>query len=83
MDPGSLIYAGALDHKTFENLQKMKVLDERFDGYSDFRWGTAVIMQNLQKIIALNLLRDKDVQKLLALLDLAAEHNCGLMVYGD
>jgi len=84
-DPGKsmLVYAGGLEDDTFHNLQKKGVIDERFDYYSDFRWGTELIEQIKQSIWKKNLERDTDVQKLMELLHIAEENGSGLMAYGD
>lgn len=84
-DPGQshLTYAGSLDDKTFDNLQKKGIIDDRFDYYSDFRWGTQLIGQVRKTIQNKSMEKDSDVQLLLKLLDIAGRQNNGLIAYGD
>jgi hypothetical protein len=79
----SLTHAGGLDDKTFHNLQKKGIIDQRFDFYSDFRWGTQLVSQMQQTIQRKNMGGDTDVQKLVLLLDLAGQKESGLIAYGD
>lgn len=84
--PGSLQeldFAGDLDDKTFHNLQKKGIIDDRFDYYSDFRWGFAILKQIRERIVQKQLHTDTDVVKLLRLIDAALEKQVGLMAYGD
>jgi hypothetical protein len=46
----SLTFAGGLDETTFDNLQRKGIIDDRFDCYSTFRWGTHLIAQIRQII---------------------------------
>ena len=84
-DPGrgSLIYAGGLDDMTFDNLQRKGIIDDKFDFYSNFRWGTSLIAQIRQTIQKKNMESDSDVRALVVLLDLAERHESGLIAYGD
>jgi len=73
---------GSLDDQIFERLKVKKIIPERFDYYSDFRWSIALIQQ-----IRVNILNhprsDSDVQSLLSLLDIANYHDSGLVAYAD
>ena len=79
----ALPFAGELDETIVENLQDKGIIDERFDVYSTFRWGTDLIDQMRQTIQKKNMGRDADVLELLKLFDIAQKNNCGLMAYGD
>jgi len=76
-------YAGGLDDNTFENLQKKGIVDKRFDDYSDFRWGTEMILQIRQTIQKKKMEKDTDVQKLVILFEAAEQQRSGLIAYGD
>jgi hypothetical protein len=78
-----LVLAGSLDNETFERLKRKQVIDGRFDYYTDFRWSRALTMQMRSKILQHQLQADSDVQKLLNLLNLADQHNSGLIAYAD
>ena len=73
---------GSLDDQIFERLKVKKIIPERFDYYSDFRWSIALIQQ-----IRVNILNhprsDSDVQSLLSLLHIANSHDSGLVAYAD
>jgi hypothetical protein len=81
--PTGLKYAGGLDDETFYSLQDKGIIDERFDYYKDFRWGTEILKQIRQTIIKKNIKVDADVKKLFALLDIAEKNNTGLIAYCD
>jgi hypothetical protein len=82
--PGQLLkYAGGLDDKTFDNLQRKGIIDKRFDYYSDFRWGKELVEQLRQRIGKQKIEKDTDVQKLMCILNLAELHESGLIAYGD
>ena len=40
-----LDYAGGLESDVFDQLIRKKIIDSRFDFYSDFRWGNQLIRQ--------------------------------------
>ena len=84
-NPGqsNLTHAGGLDDRTFDRLQRKGIIDDRFDYYSDFRWGTELIKQIRKKIKTKGMEKDSDVQSLLALLDIAGQQNTGLIAYGE
>lgn len=82
-EEAGLEFAGDLDDITFDLLQNKGVIDQRFDYYSDFRWGTALIQQMQQYILQKQLQSDSDVKKLLLLLDAAEREQSGLAAYGD
>jgi hypothetical protein len=79
----NLTYAGGLDDKTFDNLQRKGIIGDRFDYYSNFRWGTQLIEQMRQTIQKKKMEKDSDVQTLVTLLDIAGRQNSGLIAYGD
>jgi hypothetical protein len=80
---GDLTYAGGLDDKIFDNLQRKGIIDERFDYYSDFRWETSLIGKIRQTIKNKKMEKDTDVKALIVLLDLAGQTGSGLIAYGD
>lgn len=47
--PGNLEYVGGIDFFTFQQLVNKKIIDARFDYYSDFRWTKEVIEQMIQR----------------------------------
>ncbi len=79
----TLPFAGELDETTFENLQEKGIISDRFDVYSTFRWGTALINQMRVTIQKKNMTNDADVQKLLTLFNTAQQSDSGLIAYGD
>lgn len=81
--PSELDFAGALDDKTFANLQKKGIIDNRFDYYSDFRWSEVILNQIRERIDQKQLYADTDVVKLLQLINAAREKKSGLIAYGD
>jgi len=74
---------GGLDDRTFEGLKNKKIIPDRFDYYSDFRWDTALIKQLHDNIRQRQLQSDTDVKQLLLLLDIAEKNQSGLTAYGD
>lgn len=82
-EPLGLDFAGDLDNKTFENLQKKGIIDDRFDYYSDFRWSEVLLNQMRERIDRKQMHTDTDVMKLLHLIDTALETKSGLIAYGD
>lgn len=79
----NLTYAGGLDNKTFDSLRRKGIIDDRFDYYSDFRWGTQLITQIRKAIQNEKMEKDSDVQSLLTLLNTAEQKKSGLIAYGD
>jgi hypothetical protein len=84
-NPGqsNLTYAGGLDDRTFDNLQRKGIIDGRFDYYSDFRWGTELIEQIQKTVQTKRMEKDSDVQSLLVLLEIAGRQKSGLIAYAD
>ena len=76
-------HVGGLDDHTFENLKRKGIIDTRFDYYSDFRWGTAIIKQIHERIWQKQIQSDTDVKELRKLLDIADKEQSGLIAYGD
>lgn len=76
----NLEFAGDLDYKTYHNLLKKKVIDERFDYYSDFRWSKQIVEQILN---TKNVEIDSDFDKLSSILIKATQINSGLIAYCD
>ncbi|MNK20320.1 hypothetical protein D3C87_385570 [compost metagenome] len=73
---------GSIDFETFERLKAKRIIPERFDYHSDFRWDTVLIRQiwsNIQKQAP----SDSDMQPLLQLLDEAIANGSGLAAYAD
>ncbi len=73
---------GNIDAQIFDRLKLKKIIPERFDYHSDFRWDTSLIQQirmNIQK----HTVRDSDIQSLLLLLDTAKSYDSGLVAYAD
>lgn len=81
--PSALDFAGNLDDKTFSNLQKKGIIDNRFDYYSDFRWSELLLKQIRERIDLKQMQTDTDVVKLLRLIDAALNQKSGLIAYGD
>ncbi|MCD8433606.1 hypothetical protein LNJ05_12615 [Tenacibaculum finnmarkense genomovar ulcerans] len=78
----SLEFVIGLDSKTFESLIKKRLIDSRFDYYSDFRWNLKVIEQiNLNIVKAKNL--DSDIDKLNLIINKALELKSGIIAYCD
>lgn len=82
-EQAGLEFAGGLDDKTFDNLQKKGIIDTRFDYYSDFRLGTTLIKQIRQTILQRKLTEDPDVKNLLDIFEKADKAESGLIAYGD
>jgi hypothetical protein len=78
-----LEFVGGLDDKTFHNLQNKGIIDKRFDYYSDFRLGTALIKQIRETILQKQLQADTDVKMLTQLFDAADNKQSGLIAFGD
>ena len=41
--PDESKFAGGLDYKSFERLKRKGLVADRFEYYSDFRWGTDMV----------------------------------------
>jgi hypothetical protein len=78
-----LQFAGELDYECFENLKAKGLIDDRFDYYTDFRWGTDLIKQISEKIDKKVIESDSDIKKLIELLNMAIQNKCGLIAYSD
>lgn len=84
-----LIRIDGLSLKDFDDLIKKKLIADRFDFWTDFRWSKSMVtaMYNvlLQKYPALreNKLKIKAVNKLFTILDTAVKENVGLIAYCD
>ena len=78
-----LEFVGGLDDKTFYNLQNEGIIDNRFDFYSHFRLGTALIKQIRETILQKQLQADADVKMLSQLFDTADNKQSGLIAFGD
>ncbi|TCC97225.1 hypothetical protein [Pedobacter hiemivivus] len=73
---------GSIDFETFERLKAKRIIPERFDYHSDFRWDK-VLIQQIRNNIQEHMLNDSDVGPLLQLLDIAKAHGSGLMAFAD
>ncbi|WP_166096217.1 hypothetical protein [Mucilaginibacter inviolabilis] len=82
-DPKDLKFVGGLDNQTFKRLKDKKIIADRFDYYSDFRWDTTLIKQISKTIHQKQLQSDTDVKQLLSLLEAAEKNKNGLIAYGD
>lgn len=76
-------FAGALDDKTFKNLQNKGIIDARFDFYSDFHWPKVFLEKMRREIDIKQIHTDSDVVRLLQLIDPAVARECGLIAYCD
>lgn len=73
---------GQLDQQTFERLKLKKIIPERFDYHTDFRWNKDLIQQireNIQK----QAIPDSDVSPLLQMLNAAQAQDSELIAYAD
>lgn len=82
-EQANLKFVGALDEKTFGNLLDKKVIDSRFDYYSDFRLGISMVKQLLDTISKRKINSDIDIQPFVLILNLAFKNNSGLIAYAD
>lgn len=73
---------GNIDYQTFERLKGKKIIPEKFDYHSDFRWDTSLIRQ-IRGSIKKHALSDNDLQGLVQLLDLAKANGRGLIAFTD
>jgi hypothetical protein len=73
---------GQIDQQTFERLKLKKIIPERFDYHSDFRWDKDLIQQ-IGKNIQKQAIPDSDVNTLLQMLDAAQAQDSGLIAYAD
>lgn len=79
----NLEFAGSLDDKTFQNLKTKGIIESRYDYYSDFRWGEALVKHIHSMIHQKGRMTDRDVKILKAFLAQAMERQCGLIAFGD
>ena len=82
-EQAELEFAGGLDYKSFENLRAKGLIADRFDYYTDFRWGTDLIRQINEQINKKSGESDSDVKQLIDLLDQAIQKESGLIAYCD
>lgn len=82
-EKAGLVWAGGLESDVFNRLKRIKLIDERFVYDADFRWSRAIIVQLRTTINQRRIESSTDVQKLLRLLDLADQHNSGLLACAD
>nr|WKN34123.1 hypothetical protein K4G66_17230 [Tunicatimonas sp. TK19036] len=78
-----LEFAGGLDYKSFDNLRDRGIIADRFDYYTDFRWGTDLIRQINEQTNQKPSESDSDVKQLLDLLNQAIQKESGLIAYCD
>jgi len=72
----------SIGDQVFERLKAKKIIPERFDYYTDFRWDSALIEQ-IRSNMLVHTPGDSDVQPLLKMLDMARTHDSGLVAYAD
>jgi hypothetical protein len=82
-EQAELEIAGGLDYESYEYLISKGFIDKRFDYYSDFRWGAAMIKQIIGKINQGGFKNDSKVKKFYDLINLAFNKKCGLIAYCD
>ena len=82
-EQANLVFAGGLDHKTFEKFQNKGIIPKHYDYYSDLRWGTKIIAQQHITADQDKFKSDVDLQKFLDLLEKARINHCGLIAYCD
>lgn len=82
-EQAGLQFVGSLDERTFLNLKKSKLIGSQFDYYSDFRWGTTMILHMRREITRKQMSDDSDVKKRIALLEIAEKQDAGLMAFSD
>nr|WP_199079621.1 hypothetical protein [Pedobacter sp. ASV19] len=73
---------GQINQQTFERLKLKKIIPERFDYHSDFRWDKDLIKE-IRKNIQKQAIPDSDVSPLLQMLDAAQTQDSGLIAYAD
>ena len=81
-EKANLEYISGLNSKTFENLKEFRIIDSRFDYYSDFRWNNGLVKQISKKAFEKRE-SDTDIEKLCEILDKALESNSGIIAYCD
>lgn len=77
----SLEYAGGLEYDVYDRLVSKRIIDSRFDYYSDFRWSNHIILQIYSRINEINL--DSDLSKVKSILDKANAKGYGLIALAD
>lgn len=84
-NPGEagLVVAGRMESEVFNRLKRIRIIDERFEYDTDFRWSRAVMAQMRSTIAQYQFQSSTDVQQLLCLLDLADQNNSSLIAYAD
>lgn len=76
-----LIYAGGLEAALYDRLVKKGVINARYDYYSHFRWGNALVLEMAAKLK--DLPSDTDVQQLKKIIEQAVINDVGLVAFGD
>ncbi|HPH98795.1 MAG TPA: hypothetical protein PK772_00550 [Chitinophagaceae bacterium] len=85
----SLNYAGSIDTKAFEYLQKIKTIEDWIDFDSDFRWTYTQVLKKYDKLSTINdSAKSSDSKKsqratMLSILQQAKDAESGLIAYGD
>lgn len=74
--------AGSLHEQAFEDLQQKKMIEERFDYYSDFRWSRGQVHQKFTQLKTQST-KEASVVTFLAILEKAVHQQSGLMAYSD
>jgi hypothetical protein len=82
-EQAKLEMAGGLDYESYEDLILKGLIDKRFDYHSDFRWGTAMIRQIMEKIAQGGFKTDFKVKKFYELINMAFNKKSGLVAYCD
>jgi hypothetical protein len=78
-----LKFVGGLEEEAFENLRNKKIIDSRFNYYTDFRWSATMVKQLHETIKKKQIQSDTDVHQLIKLLNIADNNKCGLVAYAD
>ena len=82
-EKAGLVWVGSLESDVFDRLKRIQLIDERFEYDADFRWNRTMILQLRTAIKQRRIESSTDVHKLLRLLDLADQHNSGLLACAD
>ena len=77
----NLDYAGGLESDIYDRLVRKRIIDSRFDYYSDFRWDSQLVKQIEFK--TKNSKTDSDIIKLNEIINEAIKKGFGLVAYGD
>lgn len=88
-EKNELEWAGSLNLKQFEDIQKKQLLPDMLEYYSNFRLKQEITLERYENILLRypTLRKDKfnveSIVKLYGILRLAVESNQGLITYGD